>query len=140
VRLVLDTNVVISALLWRGTPYRLLETIRRQESLQLYSSSALLEELADVSSRPALAKRLTAIGKTALQILTDYLEAIELVEPVDVPRVARDPDDDHVLACALAANAELIVSGDLDLLALTAHERIPIVTPAAALRQIETST
>ncbi len=138
-RLVLDTNVVISALLWRGTPYRLLETIRRQESLQLYSSSALLEELTDVASRPALAKRLAAIGKTAPQILTDYLEAIELVEPVDVPRVARDPDDDHVLACALAANAELIVSGDLDLLALTAYERIPIVTPAAALRQLQAS-
>jgi putative PIN family toxin of toxin-antitoxin system len=140
VRLVLDTNVVISALLWRGTPYRLLEAIRRQEGFQLYSSSTLLEELADVASRPALTKRLAAIGKTAPQILTDYLEAIELVEPVDVPRVARDPDDDHVLACALAASAELIVSGDLDLLALTAYERIPIVTPAAALRQIQAPT
>jgi putative PIN family toxin of toxin-antitoxin system len=118
----------------------LLETVRRQERLQLYSSSALLEELADVASRPALAKRFAAIGKTAPQILTDYLEAIELVEPVDVPRVARDPDDDHVLACALAASAELIVSGDLDLLALTAYERIPIVTPAAALRQLQAPT
>jgi putative PIN family toxin of toxin-antitoxin system len=140
VRLVLDTNVVISALLWRDIPYRLLETIRRQERSQLYSSSALLEELADVASRPALAKRLAAIGKTAPQILTDYLETIELVEPADVPRVARDPDDDHVLACALAASAELIVSGDLDLLALTAYERIPIVTPAAALRHIQAPT
>jgi len=140
VRLVLDTNVVISALLWRGTPYRLLETIRRQESLQLYSSSALLEELADVASRPAFTKRLATIGKTAPEILVDYLEAIEVVEPVDVPRVARDPDDDHVLACALAATAELIVSGDLDLLALSAYERIPIVTPAAALRQIQAPT
>jgi putative PIN family toxin of toxin-antitoxin system len=140
VRLVLDTNVVISALLWRGIPYRLLETIRRQERLQLYSSSALLEELADVASRRALAKRFAAIGKTAPEIMVDYLEAIELVEPVDVPRVARDPDDDHVLACALAASAELIVSGDLDLLALTAYERIPIVTPAAALRQLQAPT
>jgi putative PIN family toxin of toxin-antitoxin system len=120
VRLVLDTNVVISALLWRGKPYRLLETIRRQEGSQLYSSSVLLEELSDVVSRPAMTKRLAAIGKSAPQVLTDYLEAIELVEPVDVPRVARDPDDDHVLACALAAGAELIVSGDPDLLVLNA--------------------
>jgi hypothetical protein len=45
VRLVLDTNVVISALRWRGTPYRLLEAIRRQDGLQLYSSSALLENM-----------------------------------------------------------------------------------------------
>jgi putative PIN family toxin of toxin-antitoxin system len=81
VRLVLDTNVVISALLWRGTPYRLLETIRRQEGLQLYSSSALLEELADVARRPAFNKHLATIGKTAPEIFVDYLEAIELVEP-----------------------------------------------------------
>jgi putative PIN family toxin of toxin-antitoxin system len=140
VRLVLDTNVVISALLWRGTPYRLLEAIRRHDGLQLYSSSALLEELTDVANRPAFTKRLATIGKTAPEIFVDYLEAIELVEPLDVPRVARDPDDDHVLACALAASAELIVSGDLDLLALTAYERIPIVTPAAALRQLQAPT
>jgi predicted nucleic acid-binding protein len=49
VRFVLDTNVVISALLWRGTPYRLLEAIRRHEGLTLYSSPVLLEELTDGS-------------------------------------------------------------------------------------------
>lgn len=139
-RLVLDTNVVISALLWRGTPYRLLEAIRRQDGLQLYSSSELLEELTDIASRPAFNKRLATIGKTAPEIVVEYLEAIELVAPVDVRRVARDPDDDHVLACALAARADLIVSGDLDLLALTDHESIPIVTPAAALRRIQSPT
>lgn len=139
-RLVLDTNVVISALLWRGTPYRLFETIRRQEGLQLYGSSALLEELADVVNRRGLAKRLATIGKTASQIFADYLEAIELVEPAELPRVVRDPDDDHVLACALAASADLIVSGDPDLLVLTAYKRIAIVTPAAALRKIEAPT
>ena len=85
-----------------------------------------------------MTKRLAAIGKSAPQVLTDYLEAIELVEPVDVPRVARDPDDDHVLACALAAGAELIVSGDPDLLVLNAYEGIPVVTAAEALRQIQT--
>ena len=47
-RLVLDTNVVMSALLWRGKPYQLLEAIRQRSNLQLYSSGALLEELADV--------------------------------------------------------------------------------------------
>jgi putative PIN family toxin of toxin-antitoxin system len=140
VRLVLDTNVVISALLWRSTPYRLLEAIRRHEGLTLYSSPVLLEELTDVITRPALSRRLATIGKTAREVLADYLEAIELVEPVAVPRVARDPDDDHVLACALAAEASLIVSGDSDLLALENYERIPIVTPAAALHKIETPT
>lgn len=50
-RIVLDTNVVISALLWRGKPYRLLEAIRQRTDMQLFSSAALLEELADVLIR-----------------------------------------------------------------------------------------
>jgi putative PIN family toxin of toxin-antitoxin system len=140
VRLVLDTNVVISALLWRGTPYRLLEAIRRHEGLTVYSSPVLLEELTDVITRPALSRRLATIGKTAHELLADYVEATELVEPVDIARIARDPDDDHVLACALAAEASLIVSGDSDLLVLEGYERIPIITPAAALHKIETPT
>ena len=53
-RLVLDTNTVLSALLWRGTPYRLLERIRNQHpSMQLYSSPVLPEELTDVNAPPS---------------------------------------------------------------------------------------
>jgi putative PIN family toxin of toxin-antitoxin system len=137
VRIVLDTNVVISALLWRGTPYRLLEAIRQHASL-LYSSPVLLEELTDVLTRPKVTKQLAVIGKTPHQVIADYIEAIELVEPIETPRIVRDPDDDHVIAAALAAAADLIVTGDTDLLDLKTHERIPIVTPAEALRIIET--
>ncbi|MGH8235617.1 MAG: putative toxin-antitoxin system toxin component, PIN family [Steroidobacteraceae bacterium] len=136
-RIVLDTNVVMSALLWRGPPYRLLEAIRQRSRLQLYSSPALLEELADVLTRPAATKQLSTIGKAARDVLPDYIVAIELVEPTELPRIVRDPDDDHVLACALAAEASLIVTGDKDLLVLNAYRDIPIVTAAEALRQIQ---
>ena len=55
-RIVLDTNVVLSALLWRGTPYRLLEAFRQRSDVQLVSSATLLEELADVLTlNPAFA-------------------------------------------------------------------------------------
>jgi predicted nucleic acid-binding protein len=61
-------------------------------------------------------------------------QLIEVVEPAPLPQpVCRDPDDDEVLALALAARAELIVSGDNDLLVLQQFEGIPIVTPAQAL-------
>jgi predicted nucleic acid-binding protein len=69
-------------------------------------------------------------------VLADYLEAIELAEPLELPRVVRDPDDDHVLACALTARAELIVTGDSGLLTLLNYQNIPIVTPAEALRRL----
>ena len=115
-RIVLDTNVVLSALLWRGPPFQLLKAIRENPSTHLYTSPVLLQELAEVLARPAASRRLAAIGTTAGDVLIDYLEAVDLVEPAEIPRVVRDPDDDHVLACALAANTEWIVSGDRDLL------------------------
>jgi len=138
VRIVLDTNVVLSALLWRGTPYRLLATIGQRSSIQLYSSTALLEELADVLTRPSATKRLALIGRSAREVLADVVEAIELVEPASVPRVVvGDVDDDQVIAAAIAARADLIVSGDRKhLLSLGSHQGIDIVDAAEAVRRI----
>lgn len=135
-RIVLDTNVVLSALLWRGNPYQLLTVIREQPHMQVFSSTVLLEELADVLTRPAATKRLTIIGKSVREVLADYVKVVELVEPIDTPRVVPDdPDDDHVLACALAARADLIVSGDKQhLLSLGRYQGIAIVAPADAVQ------
>jgi putative PIN family toxin of toxin-antitoxin system len=138
VRIVLDTNVVLSALLWRGTPYRLLDAIQQRSSMQLYSSTALLEELTDVLTRPSAIKRLALIDKTAAAVLADYVEVIELIAPTTVPRVVPgDIDDDQVIAAAVAAEANLIVSGDRKhLLPLGSHAGIAIVEVAEALRLI----
>ena len=137
-RIVLDTNVVLSALLWRGTPHHLLAAIGQRSSIQLYSSTALLEELAEVLTRPSATKRLALIGRSAREVLADYVEAIELVEPASVPRVvAGDVDDDQVIAAAVAARADLIVSGDRKhLLHLGSHQGIDIVDAAEAVRRI----
>ena len=137
-RIVLDTNVVLSALLWRGTPFRLLDAIQQRSSTQLYSSTALLEELTDVLTRPSATKRLALIDKTAATVLADYVEVIELVAPMTVPRVVPgDIDDDQVIAAAVAAQADLIVSGDRKhLLPLGSHAGIAIVEVAEALRLI----
>lgn len=61
----------------------------------------LLEELAEVLARSFAVKRLVLIGKTAREVLADYLDVVELVAPTEVPRVVpNDPDDDHVIAAA----------------------------------------
>lgn len=137
-RIVLDTNVVLSALLWRGTPHHLLGAMAQRSDIQLCSSTALLEELADVLTRPSATKRLALIDKAARAVLADYVEAIELVEPIAVPRVVvGDVDDDQVIAAAVAARADLIVSGDRKhLLPLGRHEGIDIIDAADALRRI----
>lgn len=136
-RIVLDTNVVLSALLWRGTPYQLLEAIRNRSETRLFTSPALLDELAGVLTRSSPTKRLAVIGKTARAVLADYVEAAEVVEPEHVPRVVpNDADDDQVIAAAVTAGADWIVSGDVDLLSLGSYQGIPIITAAQAVEQI----
>ena len=137
VRIVLDTNVVMSALLWRGKPYQLLQAVRQRSDVQIYSSAVLLQELADVLTRPSATKRLALIGKTVHDVLADYVEAVELVEPATVPRVVpSDADDDHVIAAAVAAGATLIVSGDSDLLSMGSHQGIEISSAAMAVETV----
>lgn len=137
VRIVLDTNVVLSALLWRGTPYRLLDAIRQRGEVRLFTSPALLDELADVLTRPSATKRLAVIGRTAREVLADYVDAVEVVDPERVPRVVPDDaDDDQVIAAALAAGADWIVSGDTDLLSMGNHQGIPIITATQAEQRI----
>ncbi|MGH8738502.1 MAG: putative toxin-antitoxin system toxin component, PIN family [Burkholderiales bacterium] len=135
-RAVADTNVVVSALLWRGAPHRLFGRIE-PERIELYSSRALLAELEDVLARRKLARAVRATGKTVPALLSEYRALVRLVTPrVLATPAARDPDDDAVIACALAARAQLIVSGDKDLRALRAFGAIRIVSPAEALQLV----
>lgn len=78
------------------------------------------------------------IGVNANAVLADYRKVVEVVEPAMAPRVVlRDADDDQVIAAALAAQADFIVSGDDDLLAIGSYQGIRILTAAEALRRIE---
>ena len=136
-RIVLDTNAVFSALLWRGTPYRLLQSARLRPDVQLCSSTTLIEELTSVLARPAAAKRLALIGRSARDVLLDDIAATAVVAAAPLAQpVCRDPDDDAVFAAALAA-ADLIVTGDDDLLVLERFQNIPIVKAAVALQMID---
>jgi len=120
VRIVLDTNVALSALVWRGTPYALLEAIKQRQHVQLFVSPILLEELGEVLNRPVSARRLALIGRAAHEVLADYYDAVEVVTPLSAPPVvAADADDDHVIAAAVAASADLLISGDRHVLTLT---------------------
>lgn len=97
-----------------------------------------MDELADVLSRRKLAAALKASGKSVSALLTEYERLVELVRPGRLREpVGRDPDDEAVLACALAARAKLIVSGDQDLLVLKSYRRIRIVSANQALAIIE---
>ena len=135
-RAVIDTNVLLSGLLWRGPPHALLEHVRAG-TLAIVSSPVLLAELADVIGRSKFDAILNRTDTSRERSLAEVRRLAEVLDPPPLPQpVCRDPDDDQVLALALAAQVDLIVSGDDDLLVLQVFEGIPIVTPAQAVQRI----
>jgi putative PIN family toxin of toxin-antitoxin system len=137
VRVVLDTNTVVSALLWEGPESQLLAAARAKR-IELQTSAVLLDELLDVLPRDKFARKLKAAGLTVTQLVHRYALLAQHVVPADITaRIKSDSDDDAVLACALAGNTDLIVSRDNHVLQLKHYHRIQIVTTADALRRIE---
>ena len=137
-RVVLDTNVVASALLWGGTPERLIE-LAGEGTLEFFTSEALLDELAGILGRSKFAQKLRQKNVSAAEIVARYREIAEAVESAPIQEAAlRDPDDAGVLACALAARADAIVSGDADLQALGSYKGISVLSPADCLKRITT--
>jgi uncharacterized protein len=135
-RLVLDTNIAISGLIWRGPPHQLLLALT-QDQFTAHTSYALVSELTRKLLGSKLGRELLKRDISAQQLVLSYSAMCEIVSPTPLPqRICRDPDDDAVLACALAAQADLIVSGDQDLLVLQAFEGIQIVTAAQALERL----
>lgn len=107
------------------------------QRIELTSSAALLAELHGVLSREKFAKQLARRGLTVADIFDGYAALVTLVAPAAIaPTITRDPADDQVLAAALAAQADLIVSGDAHLLDLKSFQGIAIVTATAALERI----
>jgi uncharacterized protein len=136
VRLVADTNSVISGLLWNGPPARLIDAAVERR-ITLFSSLPLLAELEGVLARDKFKHQLQKRGVSVEQLFEGYLALAEVVAPAAiVPVIARDPDDDVVLATAVAAKAEFIVSGDAHLLDLGSHAGIGILTAQALLGQL----
>ncbi len=127
-RLVADTNTVISGLLWHGAPRRVLDAARAGK-VSLFTSAALLVELEDTLSRAKFAERLERVGVTRSVLVQGYATLATVVKPVAIPpAVLADPDDDAVLACAVAAQAQAVASGDSHLLNLKTYQDIPILT------------
>ena len=134
-RFVVDTNILISAFFWGGVPGKVLDVAQRNDAT-LVTSEVLLTELLTVLQREKFAERLRRINRTPSQFLQNYRAMVEVVDvtPLAQP-VCDDPDDDAILACAVSGVADVIVSGDDDLLRLKLYAAIPIIKPAQFLSQ-----
>lgn len=124
-KIVLDTNVLMSAVFFGGVPGRILEAFRTG-SVELVYSREILDEYARVGE--TLSERFGDLNLGP--ILAAIAAAGTLVDARPLPEpVSRDPDDDKFLACAEAAGATVIVSGDHDLLDLGEWGQTPILSP-----------
>ena len=135
---VVDTSVLVSAFLFPDSVPGMVLNLAKQGIYVLRFSPIILEEVRRSLHNPRLRKSyvytdekidawcadLHTIGRTILSPLPE-------IEPV-----CRDPDDDHVIAAAIAVNADFIVTGDKDLLVLGQHQAVRIVTAKAFLKEI----
>jgi putative PIN family toxin of toxin-antitoxin system len=128
--------VLVAALLWRGPPHALLGHVRAG-TVSMISSPTLLAELAEVLGRTKFDSILARSKTSREDSLIEVRQLAEVIEPPPLPTpVCRDPDDDQALALALAGKADLIVTGDDDLLSLASFAGIAIVAPAEAVKRV----
>ncbi len=118
-RIVADANVFVSAALGRSpaAPSARIITAALDGRIELVGSPALLEEVANVLSRPRIRARVSA--EDARLFLDDVAaQVVMFTDPADPPSICRDPDDDYLVALAATSGADVLVSGDNDLLAV----------------------
>jgi putative PIN family toxin of toxin-antitoxin system len=126
VRAVLDTNILVSSILSPSGSAGAVLSLALQSEIVVLCSAVLLAEFEEVLGR-FMTSAEAADARGALEELS------YLVEPRRVAAVSRDPDDDHVLAAAVAGKAEYIVTRDKDLLVMGSYTGIEIVEPGPFL-------
>jgi len=138
--IVLDTNAIVSGLLWSGAPGEILEGAVDGQWV-VYTTSEIIDELERVLRRPKFATRYERTGETADDCLATFRQLARLVEASDdASAVCRDPGDVIYLRCALGARADYLVTGDSDLLVLGSIGDTAIVSPRDFLDRVNTPT
>jgi len=138
-RVVVDTNVAVSGLLWPGPPNQILKWAR-ERILEIVACEQTTDELRRVLQYKRFAQRLSTLQTNTAEVFAYFLNLVFFVPtPELIPQeIFEDPFDNFFLALASHNNARLIISGDRHLLDLREYEQIQIVTPSEACQVIET--
>jgi putative PIN family toxin of toxin-antitoxin system len=133
---VLDTNVIVSGLLWLGPPHQIFALIESGQ-LTLCLTQEILTDLRDVLSRPKFRPFINRRQTSVDELMASVTASASLFEPayLVLPSALRDRDDLAILSCAIAAQAIYIVTGDKDLLTLQNVEGIRVVMASEFLAE-----
>ena len=131
-RIVIDTNVIASAIFFGGRPYQLLHYIM-EDCVEVVASEEIVDEYEEIILR--LQQKYPAI--TTKIPLHDMLPKLEIIRVSSDIHVSRDPDDDKFISCAVDGKCLYIVSGDNDLLSIGEYDGIEILTVADFLDRLK---
>jgi putative PIN family toxin of toxin-antitoxin system len=136
-RVVLDTNILVSSTLGpMGRPAAIMKAL--QEGLyELVLSESIMDEYRDAMGGPDVRKRFRYTDFQIEEAVQGFRALSTVVEPDLSVRVAPDPDDDHIIGCAIAGEADYIVTGDNKLLTVGSYRGIQLLNPAAFLLLLE---
>jgi putative PIN family toxin of toxin-antitoxin system len=132
-RVVLDTNILVSALLFTGKASELVP-LWRERRIVLLVSKKIIQEYLRVLSYPKFSLTDLEIQTLFHEEILPFIEAVKITKPF--PSTCRDPADDHFLACAATGKADALISGDFDLLSLRKVGRCPILTLETFLNRL----
>ena len=135
-KVVLDTSTIVSAFFWDGNESELFKKVE-EGKIKLYITKEILDEIADVITRPKFRKVMLRVRLTAEQIIEKIISVSQLiVAPKMDIKVCRDEKDNKFLECAEIIKADYIVSGDDDLLSLKKFGEIPILKTSEILKLV----
>ncbi len=136
-KLILDTNTLVSAFFWEGNEAELLRKIE-QGKANLYITHEILKEVEEVIKRPKFHEVMGKANLTPDQIMQKIVSLSHLVIALKLNiNVCRDEKDNKFLECAKSAKADYLVSGDEDLLVLKEYEKISIIRTSKILKLLE---
>ncbi len=127
-RVVMDTNLIISAFLWGGIPKNLFNSVI-EHSIPLLMSVEMMAELERTLRKPKLAPRFTDQSTSIEKVVDEFMPLVTIVQSSPIPDgVVRDPKDHMIIAAAVGGKATHLISGDKDLTSLGRYEITDIVT------------
>ena len=131
---VIDTNIAISGLLWKGSPNEILK-LARDGKIHLCCTEAMIEELRQVIEYERFQKRIEKMEITKDEVLNYYLDIVTLYSTESKVEVVKtDPSDDKFIGAAIDSRAYIVISGDKHLLDINAYEKIQVLDPSSFLK------